>query len=195
MLRDLIISKVRIKLLQTFLYQPQELFYVRQLVRLTGEEINAVRRELLRMERAGAVKKEARGNRLYYWFNQNYPLFGDLLSLINKTVGLGKAVIENKAKIGKIKFALLSGRFARRLSTREGEVDLLVVGEVKMPKLAEIVKTEEEKQEREINYSVMSRQEFEFRKKRRDPFLLRILTSSRIMLIGDEEELVSRADA
>jgi hypothetical protein len=195
MLRDLIISKVRIKLLQTFLYQPQELFYVRQLVRLTGEEINAVRRELLRMEKAGAVKKEARGNRLYYWFNQNYPLFGDLLSLINKTVGLGKAVIENKAKIGKIKFALLSGRFARRLSTREGEVDLLVVGEVNMPKLVEIVKTEEEKQEREINYSVMSRQEFEFRKKRRDPFLLRILTSSRIMLIGDEEELVSRADA
>lgn len=195
MLRDLIISKVRIKLLQTFLYQPQELFYVRQLVRLTDEEINAVRRELLRMERARMVKKEARGNRLYYWFDQNHPLFGDLLSLINKTVGLGKAVIENKTKIGKIKFVVLSGRFARRLPTREGEVDLLVVGEIKMPKLAEIVNSEETKQKREINYSVMSKQEFKFRKKRRDPFLLGILTGSRMMLIGDEEEFVSRADA
>lgn len=194
MLRDLIISKVRIKLLQTFLYQPQELFYVRQLVRLTGEEINAVRRELLRMEGAMIVKKESRGNRLYYWVNQNHPLFGDLLSLINKTVGLGKAIVENKAKIGKIKFAVLSGRFARRLPTQEGEVDLLVVGEVKLPKLAEIVRAEEKNKDREINYSVMSRQEFEFRKKRRDPFLLKILTSSRLMLIGDEEELVSRAN-
>ncbi|HUS59982.1 MAG TPA: hypothetical protein VMX76_01200 [Nevskiaceae bacterium] len=194
MLRDLIISKVRIKILQTFLYQPQELFYVRQLVRATGEEINAVRRELLRMEKAGMVQKETRGNRLYYWFNQNHPLFGDLLSLINKTIGLGKAIIENKTKIGKIKFAVLSGRFARRLPTREGGVDLLMVGEVNMPKLVEIVKIEEEKQEREINYSVMSKQEFEFRKKRRDPFLLGILTSSRLMLIGDEEELASRTD-
>ena len=46
MLRDLMVSKVRVKLLQIFLSQPKEMFYVRQLVRATGEEINAVRREL-----------------------------------------------------------------------------------------------------------------------------------------------------
>ena len=84
MLRDLMVSKVRVKLLQTFLSQPKEMFYVRQLVRATNEEINAVRRELLRMEKAGMVQKEARGNRLYYWFNKEYPLFGDLLSLVAK---------------------------------------------------------------------------------------------------------------
>lgn len=191
MLQDIIISKVRIKLLQTFLYQPEEIFYVRQLVRVTNEEINAVRRELQRMERAGMVKKEGRGNRLYYSFNKNYPLYGDLLSLVGKTVGLGDKIIKNKSKIGRIKFALLSGRFVRRLPTKEGGVDFLVVGDILLPELAKVVKSEEEGLKREINYSVMTSQEFDFRKKRRDPFLLGILAGSRVMLIGDEENLVS----
>jgi len=190
MLQDLIISKARIKLLQAFLYRPREIFYVRQLVRKTGEEINAVRRELARMERAGMVKKESRGNRVYYWFNQNNLLFGDLLSLVHKTIGLGGRIIKNKAKIGRINFALLSGRFARFLPVQKGGVDLLVVGEINLSELAKIVRAEEKEWEREINYSVMTREEFEFRKKRRDPFLLGILSSSRIMLIGDEENLV-----
>jgi hypothetical protein len=60
-----------------------------------------------------------------------------------------------------------------------------------MPELAKIVQEEEKKVGREINYTVMSREEFAFRKRRRDPFLLGILASSRTMIIGDEEELVS----
>ena len=191
MLSDIIVSKVRIKLLQTFLAQPDEIYYVRQLVRMVGEEINAVRRELLRMEKAGMVKKENRGNRLYYAFNKNYLLYGDLLSLINKTVGLGELIVKNKSKIGRIKYAVLSGRFARRLPSKESSVDLLTVGEVSLPELSKVIQQEENKIGREINYSVMSNQEFDFRKKRRDPFLLGILAASKVMLIGDEEEMVS----
>ena len=97
MLKDLMVSKVRVKLLQTFLYQPDEIFYVRQLVRTIDEEINAVRRELSRMERANMVKKEPRGNRLYYYFNRDYPLYEELLTMVHKTVGLGKAIIKNKS--------------------------------------------------------------------------------------------------
>lgn len=191
MLQDLVVSKVRVKILQVFLYRPEELFYVRQLVRAVDEEINAVRRELLRLENAGMVKKEWRGNRLYYWLNKDYLLYNDLLSLINKTVGLGGKLIKNKSKLGRIRFAILSGRFARRLPTPEGGVDLLVVGNVSLPDLATLVKSEESELKREINYSVMTSQEFDYRKKRRDPFLLGVLSGSRIMLIGDEEDLVS----
>jgi len=190
MLRDLMVSKVRVKLLQTFLAQPKEMFYVRQLVRATGEEINAVRRELGRMEGAGMVKKEARGNRLYYWFNKDYLYFGDLISMISKTTGLGGKILKKKSKLGRIKFAMLSGRFVRDLPPQEGKVDLLIVGEVLLPELAKLVRAEEGRLEQEINYTVMSREEFEFRKKRRDPFLLSILASSRVMIIGDEEDLV-----
>jgi len=190
MLKDLMVSKVRVKLLQIFLSQPKEIFYVRQLVRAVGEEINAVRRELARMEKAGMVKKEARGNRLYYWFNDHYLFWGDLLSLVAKTTGLGGQILKRKNRLGQIKLVMLSGRLVRGLPPVEGGVDLLIVGEVLMPELASIVREEEKQLEREVNYTVMSREEFEFRKRRRDPFLLGILSGSRVMIIGDEEELV-----
>jgi hypothetical protein len=35
----------------------------------------------------------------------------------------------------------------------------------------------------------MTEAEFKFRKSRRDPFILDVLKGSRIMLVGDEEEL------
>ena len=43
----------------------------------------------------------------------------------------------------------------------------------------------------EAKDTVMSDEEFSFRKKRRDPFVVSILGMSKIMVIGDEEELIS----
>ena len=43
----------------------------------------------------------------------------------------------------------------------------------------------------ELNYTVMTEEEFDFRKSRRDPFVLSVLTGSKIMVIGDEEDLVA----
>ena len=191
-LQDLFVSKVRVKLIQFFLNQPQEMFYVRQLVRLTHEEINAVRRELARLEKLGLVKKEARANRLYYFFNKNYAFYQDLISLVAKTVGLGAEIIKHKAALGNIKFALLSGRFARRMPRKSDEdIDLLLVGTIKAAELNQLIRKAESEREKEINYAPMSAEEFTFRKQRRDPFLQKILMAGRIMLIGDEEEMVS----
>jgi len=121
----------------------------------------------------------------------DYPLFGDLMSIVAKTKGLGADIITNKNKIGKVSFIMFSGRFVRRKEKKHDEdVDILVVGEIVLPELAAIIRKEESKRGKEINYTVMSREEFEFRKKRRDPFLSGILSGSRIMVIGDEAELV-----
>lgn len=191
-LQDLFVSRVRVKLIQIFLKNPQEIYYVRQLVRETKEEINAVRRELARMEERGLVKKEARANRLYYFFNKSYAFYQDLISLTAKTLGLGGEIIANKHKLGNLKFALLSGRYARQMPRKsDDDIDLLLVGELNLKELNSLVRKSESEREKEINYAPMTVEEFEFRKSRRDPFLLRILMSGRIMLIGDEEEMVS----
>jgi len=189
-LQDIFISRVRVKLIQAFLSEPQEIFYVRQLVRITGEEINAVRRELVRMEERGLVAKEKRGNRLYYGFKKDYPYYHELIRLATKTTGLGKAIIKNKNKLGKIKYAFISGRLMCRRPHREEDVDLVLVGDVVIPQVAALVSRFENELGREINYSAMTKDEFEFRKKRRDPFLLKVLTGSRVVLVGDEEGMV-----
>ncbi len=191
-LEDLIISRVRVKMLTLFLSHPGSIFHVRDIVRKVGEEINAVRRELAHMEKAGMVTKEQRANRLFYAFRKDYPIYFELLELIGKTSGLGADIVKHKAKLGKIKFAMLSGRLLRKLPKgNTSSVDLLVVGNIVLPELAQLVKAEEVRREQELNYTVMTEEEFLFRKRRRDPFVLSVLEGSRVMVVGDEEELVN----
>lgn len=191
-LRDFIVSKVRVKLIKSLLENPKEMYHVRELVRRTSEEINAVRRELSRMEEAGMVKKEARGNRLYYWFRDDYPFFPELLSLVAKTTGLGLNIRKNRGKIGKLSYVVFSGEFVKRHPRKDtDQVDVLVVGNVVLPELAAFIRQEEAQRTQEINYTPMTKDEFDFRKKRRDPFVLGILSSSRIMILGDEQEFVN----
>lgn len=191
-LSDIVTSKVRVKLLKLFYGNPRAMYHVRGIVREIKEEINAVRRDLSRLEDAGIIKKEPRGNRIYYWLREDYPMYEDFLSMVSKTTGLGATLIANRAKLGKPAIVMFSGRFARHKERkREDEVDILVVGEIVLPELAALIRAEESRRNQEINYTVMSREELEFRKKRRDPFILGILAASRVMIIGDEESLVS----
>lgn len=191
MLSDLITSKTRTKLLNIFLTKPNEMLHVRECVRRTGEEINAVRRELLFLEKKGIFNREPRANRVYYSLSKDYPFYYDLLKIGAKTIGLGGEIIKNRTKIGKIKYAMFSGKFVRRIKDSPEEVDLIIVGTTVLPELAILVRNEENRLGTEINYTAMTEDEFKFRKQRNDPFLMAILSGTRVMLIGDEEAMIS----
>jgi len=189
---DIITSKVRVKVLELFFSNLTEMYHVRGIVREIKEEINAVRRELERLEKAGILKKEPRGNRIYYFVRTDYGGFSDLLSIVAKSTGLGKEICDSRAKLGKVSIVMFSGSFVRmKPRKKDDNVDILIVGEVVLPELAMIIRTFESKLAREINYTVMTREELDYRKKRRDPFLQSIFLGSRVMIIGDEEELTN----
>ncbi len=191
MFEDLITSKTRVKVLNTFLEDPDQMYHVREIVRRVEEEINAVRRELLYLEKKGVLKKEPRANRVYYYLDKSYPFYSDFIKVYSKSVGLGSDIIKNKVKLGKVKFAMLSGKFARHLHDNPEAVDLLVVGTIVLPELSLLVRQEEAKRKHEINYTVMTEDEFNFRKKRQDPFIASIIYGTRVMLIGDEDTLIA----
>lgn len=190
MLEELFVSRVRVKILQLFISNPDQLLHVREIVRRVSEEINAVRRELSRMEKFGMVASEWRANRRLYKFRKDYIYYRELVGLIAKSSGLGGSLIKNKAKIGKLKFAFIATRFLRGVISPTDEVDVLVVGQIILPELQSIIADEQAKREHEINYSYMDEAEFHFRVRRRDPFILKVLVQPKVMLIGDEEELL-----
>ncbi len=191
-LQDIMISKVRVKMLELFYQNTEEMYYVRQITRLINEEINAVRRELERLLGCGMLKSEKRGNRLYYYLNQRYPYAQELQQMIAKSTGLGKKIRKNRRKLGSLEFVMFSGKFARGVKPQKDEVDILVIGELVLPELQALIKKEEETLGREINYAVFSAEEFEFRKTRRDPFIMEILYNSRVMVTGSEVDFVHR---
>ncbi len=191
-LQDFMISRVRVEMMELFFNNPDEMYYVRQITRKINEEINAVRRELERMLGSGLLKSEERGNRLYYYLNKKYLYYQELMQMVVKSTGLGAKIRKKRRKLGKLEFVMFSGKYIRGLRPTKNEVDMLIVGEVDLKQLQKLITEEEEKIDREINYAVFSSEEFEFRKTRRDPFVMDILFGSRVMVIGSEVEFVHR---
>ncbi len=191
-LQDLMISRVRVEMLELFFLNPEEMYYVRQITRKINEEINAVRRELERMLGAGLLKSEERGNRLYYYLNDRYPYYQELQQMVVKSSGLGKKIRKKRRKLGQLAFVMFSGKYVSGQQPVQDEVDMLIIGEVVLPELQALVKGEEKNIERELNYAVFSLEEFDFRKTRRDPFVMDILYGSRVMVIGSEVDFVHR---
>ena len=190
MLEELFVSRVRAKMLQLFLSSPNQLLHVREIVRRVSEEINAVRRELSRMEKYGMVFSEWRANRRLYRFRKDYIFYRELLALTAKTAGLGGNIIKNRTKLGKLKYAFISTKFLKGEPSGPSDVDVLIVGTIVLPELQAIISDEQAKREQEINYSFMDEAEFQFRVKRRDPFIIRVLAQPKVMLIGDEDNLL-----
>lgn len=190
MLEDLIVSKVRIRMLKLFFRSQGTMYHVREIVRQIDEEINAVRRELARLEKAGLLKSEWRANRRYYELVRGYVFYPEFLRLLAKSQGLGGNIIKHRGKLGKVKFAMLAAAFVQGRPAGPNDVNLLIVGNIVLPELAALVREEEAARGIEINYTVMSEEEFQFRKRRNDPFILAVLAKSRVMLLGDEEAML-----
>jgi hypothetical protein len=186
----LFISKVRIKIIRLFFLHPDVPYHIRGVVREIGEEINAVRRELLRLEQIKLLRSERKGNRLYFTLQSSFPFYNELLSIVYKTYGLGGEIIRCQNELGDIKYALLTRTYTKGIKTGMNDVDLLIIGKVNIPALTAAVQRAERQTGREINYTALKESELILRKKRRDAFILSILQGSKVMLIGDEDELV-----
>jgi hypothetical protein len=191
-LQDFMISRVRVRMMELFFSHADEMYYVREITRATKEEINAVRRELDRMISCGLLKSEQRGNRLYYFLNKKYGFYQELQQMVVKSTGLGRKLLKARAKLGDVQFVMFSGKFVRGARPANEEIDVLVIGDIVLPELQAMIKEEESTLGREINFAVFSPDEFEFRKTRRDPFIMEILYGTRIMVLGNEDEFAER---
>jgi DNA-binding transcriptional ArsR family regulator len=165
--------------------------HIRGVVRKIDEEINAVRRELKNLENADILESEKRGNRLYYRVNDRCPIIEDLIGLVNKDFGLGREIIDRRDKLGDVQFAVLTNAYLENHHPSPYDIDVLLVGNLSMKGVSATMKAAEEKLGREIRYTVMTQEEFEYRKKKRDTFILNILHKHKVMLVGNENKLMS----
>lgn len=191
MINSILVSKVRIKILKLFFTDLKKEIHIRGIVRKIDEEINAVRRELKNLEKNGILVKEARGNRHYYKINPECPIFNELLGLINKEFGLGRMIIENTVNLGEVKYAILTKSYLDSKHESEYDVDLMLIGNIRMDFIAKLIKTSEEELGREIRYTVLSEDDFAFRKKKRDTFTLNIINRRNILLLGDADTILA----
>jgi len=188
-LKHIFVSQTRVKILNTLFYNPNEIYYVRQLVRLVDEEINSVRRELDNLKKSGIVSSEWRGNRLYYWADKQSPLFTDLLLIANQSSGLGLKLQNKNETLGSIKLVFYSYRFMSDEKKSPDDIDLIIVGDVSIREIENYVKQEEVIRGHEINYMIMGKGEFKLRRQKRDQFIIDFFLNSPLVIIGSCQEI------
>lgn len=191
MLVNLIPSKTRRKILGLFFQNIDTSYHLRRVGREVAEEINAVKRELDILENARVLKKERRLNKSIYSLNSSYIFFDELLSIFLKEGALSKGIMNELSKKGKLKFVGVSKKFAKKERIPEGEIYILFIGVVPTPEVSKIIEIEEKNYPYEINFTVMTEDEFKYRKKNNDPFIWMFLRQPKVMLIGQEADLVS----
>lgn len=190
MLHFIIPSKTRRKILQLFYHNYGETYYLRRIVREIDEEVNAVKREVDILEKAKVLHKEKRLNKVFYSLNKSFMLYDEFLRMFTKTNTLATNIYKNLSKLGKVKFIAVSTKFAKKKEIKDDEIYLLFVGVMVVPELTAIIDEIEKQFGRDINYTVMNEEEFAFRKKNNDPFIWRFLKQPKVMLVGQEEELL-----
>jgi len=195
MLEQLFGSKTRVRLLRLFLADHERSFFVRELTRKIGAQINAVRNELENLvtmdlveidesgpdpEDIGVKKGRSAQQRKYYRLNKAAILYPELRALFLKSrVLLEKDLVQKVSKAGAVSYFALLGYF---VGDADAPTDAFIVGRVKKEKLAAVIKNFEREVGREINYTVMTPQEFRYRKDLTDRFLYAILESRKIVV-------------
>lgn len=195
MIEQLFGSKTRVKLLQLFYSNPNRSFYVREITRKIDEQINSVRRELANLLSIGIISSEDTNNRLYYEVNQSYDFYEPLLAIFGqagdqknspKKAATSKAsepagTEREKIKgLGNVVVALYTGQFTRDESSG---IDLLIAGDINQHALQKFVSELETQEGKEIRFTVMTAQEFDYRRQIKDRFLDTVIRSKKQVLV------------
>lgn len=187
-------SKTRVKLLHLFLNNPGKAFYVREITRLIDEQINSVRRELANLLEVGVITSDSSDHKLYYEANQRYEFYKPFRAIFTDDQ-VGSSAVETgtvrswedsiKVLTG-IRLALVSGVLVKGSTS---DVDLLIVGEMSPAKVKSTMKDIEKREARELNYSVMTYDEFYYRLSVRDKFITEILAGKHAVLVDQDNML------
>ncbi len=209
MLHQLFSSNTRVKLLKLFLFNPEKKFFVRELTRLLDEHLNSIRRELSNLESIELIKcvgesdlgsldnedsdtentistkSSGKIQKKYYQTNQDFSYFNELKALFLKSEIISENEIKEKIKtIEGIGYFILTGYF----TNSDSPTDILAIGTFDSEKVLSFVSELEKMVGRELNYTVMDRDEFIHRLNLIDKFLYKILECKKIVVKDEISE-------
>ncbi|MDZ7832273.1 MAG: winged helix-turn-helix domain-containing protein [Desulfobacterales bacterium] len=154
----LITSKTRIRLIVRLFFNTQTRSYLRELARELNISSNAVREELNQLRAARLLNTSKSGRNVYYRANPDHPLFPELKSMVNKTIGMDRVIDGIVARLGDVEAAYLMDDYAEGKDT--GIIDLLLIGNINRVHLDDLSRKTERYINRKIRTMAMTRQEF-----------------------------------
>ncbi len=169
MLQEIVDSKTDSSVLSFFLSAPARSFSVTEVAKRLSVPYLKTAHSLNKLAAVGPVASFSKKGKKYYILNRHYKLLPEMKNYWNQSGPKYEDELFSAIKhLGDIKAAFLSGVFTGQPNL---PVDLLLVGKVNLNKLSDFLKIVAKMMGQEINYSVMTVDEFLLRRDTFDKFI------------------------
>lgn len=177
------------EVLSLLVLNPDKEFYQSNLAQKTKKALIQVQRALKTLKEIGLITTTREGRMVYYQAITTHPAFEALKNLFLKTLALG----ENFRKAldpfqNKVRFAFVFGSFARGEESADSDIDLLIVGNLSLRELSKITAPLTRELDREVNPVIFTPREFQKKILKNDHFLLEVISSPKLWIIGNDSE-------
>ena len=170
--------------------QPEREFHLSELRRLTGLGSASLQRELNRLAKAGLVASARVGNLRRFKANSQSPVFGELVGLTRKTLGVEPMLREALLPLAPdLQAAWVYGSVAKQTDTAQSDIDVMLIGEnLPLGKVLELLVPLETQLGRRISPTCYTPAEFQRRRAEPDSFVNRVLAQPILPLMGNAHE-------
>ncbi|MCD6308894.1 MAG: nucleotidyltransferase domain-containing protein [Candidatus Latescibacteria bacterium] len=173
---------------------PDQTYYLRQMIRLIGAGQGAVQRELKRLAEAGILTRSRVGKQVYFQANPQCPIYSELRTIILKTSGLADVLRTSLNPLSNhIRVAFIYGSFASGRDTAASDIDTIVIGDAPFKDVVQALQKAQSLLSREVNPTVYPVKEFSDKMTKNHHFVTKVIKGDKIFLIGDEHELAGLA--
>lgn len=182
-LESLFGSKERARLLRFFLQNPDQEFAYTEIVRRNMFR-GSVKSEVEKLVKIKFISRHSKKGKFSYILNQEFSFYPELKNLISKSNIYPQCKsLSNVSRIGNVKLAAISGVF---INYNKSKADMIIVGDdIRRAKLKNLMSSLEAEIGREIDFVLMSGEEFKYRLNMMDKFILDFLE-------GPHEELINK---
>jgi len=186
----LFFGSYRRKVLGLLLLHPGESFHLREIARATHTQPGTVGRELSLLAEAGVIERDTQGNQVRFRANETYPIYEELRNILKKTTGAADILRAALTPLtDSIAAAFIYGSVASGKERPTSDIDIMVVGSVKLEDVIRLTLPCQDELRREINPHVYSPAEFKRKARESGSFVSRILTLPKLFIIGSQDEL------
>ncbi len=185
-----------VEVLSLFLLNPEEEFYQTEIANKTEHALMQVQRALKTLKELGLISSVQHGKMVYYKALRGHYAFEDLKSLFLKTVAFGETIRRELAPFqSKIHAAFIFGSVARGDESLDSDIDLFIFADLTLREFSKVLGPLSKKLGRELNPVIFSTAEFQNRISQKDHFLVELVSSPKLWIIGNEDhfnQLVKR---
>jgi predicted nucleotidyltransferase len=187
-LKTLLGSASRAKLLSHFLLHPGEAFHVRELGRILDEPASNLLRDLRRLQAVKLLDAERVGNQVRYTLSRKHPLYEDLQRLVLRTAAADTVLLEALRPLKDIELAFLFGSFAKGEADASSDMDLMIIGGASDRSLAPAIARAEKALGREVSYTRFTREEAKKKAQQPDSFIRSVFAGPKIVFVGRADD-------